>query len=91
MLVQKAPSGCTVTFEMPENIKELKPIPENPPRWKPTADPATITVAGVDTTASVSDQIDQIDQLITLKLQVRVFLMVSNAQHPTYVIAPTGH
>ena len=57
---------------MPTNTKELKPIPENPPRWKPSTDPASINVTGLDTTASVNDQIDQIDQLITLKLQVRV-------------------
>ncbi|KAI0279408.1 hypothetical protein BGY98DRAFT_933197 [Russula aff. rugulosa BPL654] len=54
---------------MSTTIKELKPIPENPPRWKPSSDPTSITVAGLDTSASVTDQIDQIDQLITLKLQ----------------------
>ncbi len=55
---------------MSTTIKELKPIPENLSRWKPSSDPASITVPGLDTTASVTDQIDQIDQLITLKLQV---------------------
>ncbi|KAI0296318.1 DASH complex subunit Ask1-domain-containing protein [Multifurca ochricompacta] len=50
-------------------IKDLKPIPPNPPRWKPTTDPMSIIVTGLDTTASINDQIDQIDQLITLKLQ----------------------
>jgi DASH complex subunit ASK1 len=55
---------------MPTRIQELQPIPAIPPRWKPSADPASITVAGLDTTASVNDQMDQIDQLITLKLQV---------------------
>ena len=55
---------------MSTTIKELKSIPENPPRWKPSSDPASIIVPGLDTTASVTDQIDQIDQLITLKLQV---------------------
>jgi hypothetical protein len=59
---------------MSTTIKELKPIPENPPRWKPSSDPASITVAGLGTTASVTDQIDQIDQLITLKLQVSLEL-----------------
>ncbi|KAH9984074.1 hypothetical protein BJV74DRAFT_590288 [Russula compacta] len=54
---------------MPTSTNELKPIPENPPRWKPSTDPASINVTGLDTTASVNDQIDQIDQLITLKLQ----------------------
>jgi DASH complex subunit ASK1 len=55
---------------MPIRIQELKPISANPPRWKPSADPVSISVAGLDTSASVSDQMDQIDQLITLKLQV---------------------
>ncbi|KAI0275487.1 hypothetical protein BC834DRAFT_52771 [Gloeopeniophorella convolvens] len=49
--------------------KELRPIPPNPPRWQPNGDPASIVVAGLDTTASIHDQIDQIDQLITLRLQ----------------------
>jgi hypothetical protein len=62
-----------VENEMPTGIKELQPIPANPPRWKPSTDPASINVGGLDTTASVNDQIDQIDQLITLKLQVHVF------------------
>jgi DASH complex subunit ASK1 len=59
---------------MSTTIKELKPIPENPPRWEPSLNPTSITVAGLDTTASVTDQIDQIDQLITLKLQVSLEL-----------------
>ena len=47
------------------------PIPPNPPRWQPNPDPASIHVPGLDTTASVHDQIEQIEQLITFKLQVR--------------------
>jgi len=65
-------TGRVVENEMSTGIKELKPIPPNPPRWKPSTDPASINVAGLDTTASVNDQTDQIDQLITLKLQVHV-------------------
>ncbi|EIW87246.1 hypothetical protein CONPUDRAFT_161830 [Coniophora puteana RWD-64-598 SS2] len=45
------------------------PIPPNPPRWEPTTDPSSIEIPGLDTTASVNDQLDQIDQLITIKLQ----------------------
>ncbi|KAG1848504.1 hypothetical protein DFJ58DRAFT_717051 [Suillus subalutaceus] len=41
----------------------------NPPRWQASADPTSIDVAGLDTNASVNDQIDQIEQLITIKLQ----------------------
>ena len=48
-----------------------RPIPPNPPRWEPNPDPASIHVPGLDTTASVHDQIEQIEQLITIKLQVR--------------------
>ncbi|KAF9011205.1 hypothetical protein BDQ17DRAFT_1233650 [Cyathus striatus] len=51
---------------MPDN---RKPIPPNPPRWKPSSNPASIEVPGLDTTASVTDQIEQIEQLITIKLQ----------------------
>ncbi|KIY52716.1 hypothetical protein FISHEDRAFT_69531 [Fistulina hepatica ATCC 64428] len=46
-----------------------RPIAPNPPRWKPNPDPVAILVTGLDTSAPVLDQIEQIDQLITLKLQ----------------------
>ncbi|TFK68495.1 hypothetical protein BDN72DRAFT_797616 [Pluteus cervinus] len=46
-----------------------RPIEEKPPRWNPNSDPASIAVPGLDTTASVHDQIEQIEQLITIKLQ----------------------
>jgi hypothetical protein len=46
------------------------PIPPKPPRWEPSEDPSSIVVPGLDTTASVNDQIDQIEQHITIKLQV---------------------
>lgn len=45
-------------------------ITPNPPRWQASADPASIVVPGLDANASVNDQIDQIEQLITIKLQV---------------------
>ncbi|KAJ6601152.1 DASH complex subunit Ask1-domain-containing protein [Mycena vulgaris] len=48
---------------------ESKPIPPNPPRWQPNPDPASIVVPGLDTTAPVLDQIEQMEQLITIKLQ----------------------
>lgn len=53
----------------------LKPLEPRAPRWEPSNDPHSIVVPGLDTTASVNDQIEQIEQLITLKLQVidRVF------------------
>ena len=51
-------------------------ITPNPPRWKPNPDPASIVVPGLDTDASVTDQIEQIEQLITIKLQVRKRMLV---------------
>ncbi|KAF9225288.1 hypothetical protein BS17DRAFT_794902 [Gyrodon lividus] len=45
------------------------PIPPNPARWSPSADPASIIVPSLDTNAPINDQIDQIEQLITMKLQ----------------------
>jgi DASH complex subunit ASK1 len=48
-----------------------RPIPPNQPRWKPASDPSTIVIPGLDTDASTFDQIEQIEQLITIKLQVR--------------------
>ncbi|KIK71574.1 hypothetical protein GYMLUDRAFT_235883 [Collybiopsis luxurians FD-317 M1] len=51
---------------MPE---DRKPVPPNPPRWKPNPDPMSIEIPGLDTAASPQDQIEQIEQLITLKLQ----------------------
>ena len=52
-------------------MSERRPIPPNPPRWKPADDPSTIVIPGLDTDASMIDQIEQIEQLITIKLQVR--------------------
>jgi hypothetical protein len=76
---------------MSTTIKELKPIPENPPRWKPSSDPASITVAGLGTTGSVNDQIDQIDQLITLKLQVSLELSNGFCLDFEFALATAGH
>lgn len=49
----------------------LQPIDPKNERWEPAADPNEIVVPGLDTNASVNDQIEQIEQLITIKLQVR--------------------
>ncbi|KAF8807872.1 hypothetical protein BYT27DRAFT_7338498 [Phlegmacium glaucopus] len=46
-----------------------KPIPQNEARWKPASDPSSIVIPGLDTDASTIDQIEQIEQLITIKLQ----------------------
>lgn len=48
----------------------LKPIEPKSERWEPAADPNDIVVPGLDTAASAYDQIEQIEQLITIKLQV---------------------
>jgi len=39
-------------------------------RWEPALDPDSIVIPGLNTVAPTADQIEQIDQLITLKLQV---------------------
>ncbi|PPQ81831.1 hypothetical protein CVT24_005589 [Panaeolus cyanescens] len=44
-------------------------ITPNPQRWKPNPDPSTINIPGLDKDASTIDQIEQIEQLITIKLQ----------------------
>ena len=46
------------------------PIPPNSLRWTSATDPVSIGVPGLDTNAPVNDQVDQIEQLITIKLQV---------------------
>ncbi|KAI0657256.1 hypothetical protein C8Q70DRAFT_1003003 [Cubamyces menziesii] len=50
-------------------MPELKPIEPKTPRWEPTPDAHNIVVPGLDTTAPVYDQIEQMEQLITIKLQ----------------------
>ena len=54
-----------------------RPIPPNPERWKPAEDPSTIVIPGLDTDASTTDQIEQIEQLITIKLQVRTWNFIT--------------
>ena len=54
---------------------ELKPIDQKTSRWEPATDPNDIVVPGLDTTAPPYDQIEQIEQLITIKLQVLVSLI----------------
>ena len=49
----------------------LMPIEPKGIRWEPSSDPNDITVPGLDTNASVNEQVEQIEQLITIKLQVR--------------------
>jgi hypothetical protein len=53
------------------NMSYSRPeIKHNPPRWQPNPDPTSIHVPGLDTAAPVLDQVEQIEQLITIKLQV---------------------
>ena len=49
---------------------QLPPIELLHERWEPNPVPANIEVPGLDTSAPVQDQIEQIEQLITIKLQV---------------------
>jgi len=45
--------------------------------WEPAPDPESIVIPGLNTAAPTTDQIEQIDQLITLKLQVSFSALVS--------------
>ncbi|OBZ68847.1 hypothetical protein A0H81_11262 [Grifola frondosa] len=68
--LEKWRSGCAVKLQShPPPWPSLEPIEPKTPRWEPTADPNDIVVPGLDTTAPVNDQIEQIEQLITIKLQ----------------------
>ena len=42
-------------------------------KFAPSADPALIDVPGLDPNAPYEDQIELLDQLITLKLQARIY------------------
>jgi hypothetical protein len=57
------------TRDKPQGMSR-KPVLPNPPRFQASSDPSSIQIPGLDRTASVNDQIDQIEQLITFKLQV---------------------
>ena len=60
--------SCAFTVaSMAPSLKPIHPLPE---RWQPTPDPNDIVVPGLDTNAPIHDQIEQIEQLITIKLQV---------------------
>lgn len=54
-----------------------KPILPNEPRWEPASDPSSIVIPGLNTDASPIDQIEQLEQLITIKLQVRDGILYS--------------
>ena len=69
---------------------ERKPITPNPPRWKPNPDPASIVIPGLDTEASTTDQIEQIEQLITIKLQVRPSWLTSLNPRLNHVLVRTS-
>ncbi|TCD67891.1 DASH complex subunit ask1 [Steccherinum ochraceum] len=47
----------------------LKPIEPKSPRWQPTPDANDIVIPGLDTSAPPGEQIEQLEQLITIKLQ----------------------
>ena len=69
------PSTYYVTRDETRPIVATMSITPNPPRWQPSTDPASIVVPGLDANASFNDQIDQIEQLITIKLQVILTLV----------------
>jgi hypothetical protein len=53
---------CKGHIKMPEDAFDAS--------WKPTDDPRDIIIPGVDPELPITVQTEQIDQLITLKLQV---------------------
>jgi hypothetical protein len=55
-----------------ENWPGFEAIDPPLPKWEPNPDPMAIEIPGLDTEASINDQIDQMDQLITIKLQVSI-------------------
>ena len=55
---------------MAEEKDQLPPIEPLHESWEPNPVPASIEVPGLDTSAPVQDQIEEIEQLITIKLQV---------------------
>lgn len=59
-----------------ENQNTLPPIEPLHPRWEPATDPLSIDVPGLDRTAPVQDQIEYLEQMITIKLQVRLILHI---------------
>lgn len=70
---------------MPSTLKPIEPKAE---RWEQAEDPNDIVIPGLDTSGSVNDQIDQIEQLITIKLQVRRVevrsLFIRYTEHPIH-------
>lgn len=53
-----------------EDQNALPPIEPLHERWEPASDPISIDVPGLDRTAPVQDQIEYLEQMITIKLQV---------------------
>jgi len=51
------------------SVPELVPVPR---RVLPSTNADELVIPGLDATASVEDQIEQCEQLITLRLQVRI-------------------
>ncbi|KZT36369.1 hypothetical protein SISSUDRAFT_1130406 [Sistotremastrum suecicum HHB10207 ss-3] len=54
---------------MSSSTNQLPPLPPPPQPFIPSSSPAQIIIPGLDVTAPLNDQIEQMDQLITIKLQ----------------------
>ncbi|KZS87218.1 hypothetical protein SISNIDRAFT_471156 [Sistotremastrum niveocremeum HHB9708] len=54
---------------MSSSTNQLPPLPPPPRPFIPSSSPAQIIIPGLDVTAPLNDQIEQMDQLITIKLQ----------------------
>ena len=50
----------------------MPPIEAPSERWEPKSDPSQIEVPELNTSASLQEQLEQLDQIITIRLQVIV-------------------
>jgi hypothetical protein len=60
--------------------RNQRPTAPDPPEFQYTPDPAQIIIPGLDTNASAFEQCDQLDQMITRKLQVRSSMLHTRMQ-----------
>ena len=68
------------------NVGYARNMPEDAfdASWQPTPDPRDIVIPGVDPDLPITVQTEQIDQLITLKLQVSLVLTLIIYSHFSY-------
>ena len=55
---------------MAQEEDKMPPIEPPSERWEPKSDPSQIVVPELDTSAPPQEQLEQLDQIITIRLQV---------------------